>query len=166
MIDKVFVTSPNILRAGDREIRCAIGANGFSSSTFEGSKTTPMGTYALRAGFYRPDVLSAPKSSIPLQAIKQDDGWCDDPSHERYNTSVKLPFSASHEVLWRPDKTYDIIVPIGYNDNPIVKGKGSAIFFHIARPNYSPTLGCVAISMDDMLTLLPLLTTDTKIVIG
>jgi L,D-peptidoglycan transpeptidase YkuD (ErfK/YbiS/YcfS/YnhG family) len=166
MLEKIFVITPNILRAGDRKIRCAIGANGFSSSTFEGSKTTPMGTYSLREGFYRPDVLVAPKSGIPLTALKPDDGWCDEPTHERYNMPVKLPFQASHEVLWREDKTYDIILPIGYNDDPIVKGKGSAIFFHIARPDFSPTLGCVAVSLDDMLALLPLLSMRTQIVIG
>lgn len=166
MLQKIFVTAPDTLRAGERLIRCAIGANGFSNSTFEGSKTTPIGTFALRQGYYRPDVLSAPQSGIPMQALKVDDGWCDDPKDARYNQYIKRPYAASHEELWRKDKTYDVIVPIGYNDDPILPGKGSAIFFHIARPDYSPTLGCVAISMDDMLALLPHIDLNTRIVIG
>jgi L,D-peptidoglycan transpeptidase YkuD (ErfK/YbiS/YcfS/YnhG family) len=166
-IDTIFVERPDLMRVGERELRCAIGANGFSNSTFEGSKTTPVGLYALRAGYYRPDIfLTAPQSSIPLSPIKPDDGWCDAPSHPRYNLPVKLPFDGSHERLWRDDKTYDIIIPIGYNDDPIVSGKGSAIFFHIAQPDFRPTLGCVAISLADMVALLPHISTNTKIKIG
>jgi L,D-peptidoglycan transpeptidase YkuD (ErfK/YbiS/YcfS/YnhG family) len=35
-----------------------------------------------------------------------------------------------------------------------VKGKGSAIFFHVADEKYSPTSGCVAIAEKDMLQYL------------
>ncbi len=167
MIDTIFVERPNQLRAGDRLIRCAIGSNGFSHSTFEGSKTTPMGNFALRNGYYRPDVFAqAPAGGIALSAIRPDDGWCDDPKHPRYNLPVKLPFDASHEVLWRQDRTYDIIVPIGYNDDPVIAGRGSAIFFHIAQPDFRPTLGCVAISLSDMLALLPHININTRMQIG
>ncbi len=154
------------LVAGGKTYRCAIGANGFSNGTFEGSRTTPLGEFALRPGFYREDRLSLPKSSLPLVSLSTQDGWCDDPVHPSYNQHVQLPFTASHEELWREHGTYDIIIPIGYNDDPVIPGKGSAIFFHCARPDYSPTLGCVAVSKEDMLELLPCFTLATRIVIG
>jgi L,D-peptidoglycan transpeptidase YkuD (ErfK/YbiS/YcfS/YnhG family) len=60
----------------------------------------------------------------------------------------------SHEKLWRDDEVYDIVVVLGFNDNPVVPGKGSAIFMHIARQGYSPTAGCIAFSREDLLEIL------------
>jgi L,D-peptidoglycan transpeptidase YkuD (ErfK/YbiS/YcfS/YnhG family) len=56
--------------------------------------------------------------------------------------------------LWRADGLYDLIVVIGYNDDPVVPGKGSAIFLHVASPDYRPTHGCVALARDDLLAVL------------
>jgi len=67
---------------------------------------------------------------------------------------VILPYPAGHERLWREDHVYDLIVALGYNDDPILPGRGSAIFLHVARPDYSPTEGCVACARDDLLALL------------
>ncbi|MGH7099203.1 MAG: L,D-transpeptidase family protein, partial [Stellaceae bacterium] len=46
------------------------------------------------------------------------------------------------------------IVPLGYNDNPVVKGRGSAIFLHVAAPGFAPTAGCVALTLSDLLAVL------------
>ncbi len=73
-------------------------------------------------------------------------GWCDDPKSKKYNQLVKIPFKGSIEKLYRKDNTYDIVLVLNYNINPTIKGKGSAIFIHVARKNYRSTLGCVAIS--------------------
>jgi L,D-peptidoglycan transpeptidase YkuD (ErfK/YbiS/YcfS/YnhG family) len=86
--------------------------------------------------------------------MNENDGWCDDVNNKYYNQHVKLPFSGNYENLWRNDDIYDIIIPIGYNDKNIVAGKGSAIFFHIAKSDYSGTLGCVAVAINDMLEIL------------
>lgn len=86
--------------------------------------------------------------------MREDDGWCDDSKDKKYNQFVRLPYSASHERLWREDELYDIIVVLGFNDDPPIPGKGSAIFMHIARPSYSPTAGCVAMNIGDLLKLL------------
>ncbi len=59
------------------------------------------------------------------------------------------------KTLWRADHLYDLLVVIGFNDDPVVRGRGSAIFLHVARPNYGPTEGCVAIAMADLVELLP-----------
>ena len=64
--------------------------------------------------------------------------WVDDPADPKYNTLVSVPYSAHGEHMWREDGVYDLLVVIGYNTGPIVPGLGSAIFLHIARPNFSP----------------------------
>ncbi len=56
----------------------------------------------------------------------------------------------SFENLWLTDSNvYDLFGVIGYNDAPVVTGKGSAIFFHVTD-TYGPTAGCVALSRDDL----------------
>ena len=81
-------------------------------------------------------------------------GWCDDPAHPDYNRQVRLPFAASNEALWREDEVYDLIIVLGHNDNPPVPGRGSAIFMHVARPDYAPTEGCVALAPENLLEVL------------
>ena len=165
-IPYIEVVDEHTLLAGDRRIRCAIGPMGISDRTTEGSRTTPRGEYALRPGFFRSDRVSLPRTDYTVTLLSHDAGWCDDPASPDYNQYVKRPYAYSHEELWRSDHTYDFILPIGYNDDPVVPGKGSAIFFHIAQPDYRPTLGCVAIALDDMLQLLPGLTLNTRMRIG
>jgi L,D-peptidoglycan transpeptidase YkuD (ErfK/YbiS/YcfS/YnhG family) len=89
-----------------------------------------------------------------VRPIRPADGWCDAPADGNYNRRVKLPYSASHERLWRDDALYDLVVVLGYNDRPRSLGRGSAIFMHLARPGYVPTAGCIALSRADMLKLL------------
>jgi L,D-peptidoglycan transpeptidase YkuD (ErfK/YbiS/YcfS/YnhG family) len=69
---------------------------------------------------------------------------------------VRLPYPARAEPLWRDDRAYDVIVVLGYNDAPVVPGAGSAIFLHVARPDYAPTHGCVALGYGDLAHLLSL----------
>ena len=90
----------------------------------------------------------------PRRAIRDDDGWCDAPEDPAYNRPVRLPYPASAEALVREDGLYDVIVILGHNDDPPRPGAGSAIFLHCARPDYGPTLGCVALAKPDLLTLL------------
>lgn len=144
----------NSLRLGDRHYRCAIGKNGITGDKKEGDGRTPTGTFALRECWYRADCFPAPETRLKLRGIQPDDGWCDDPAHPLYNRHVKLPFSASHEKLWRDDGVYDLIVPLGYNDAPVAPGRGSAIFLHVATPDYAPTEGCVALAKSDLLEVL------------
>jgi len=57
---------------------------------------------------------------------------------------------ASAEALWRDDALYDIIGVLGWNDRPVRSGLGSAIFLHIARPDFAPTEGCIAMAPADL----------------
>ncbi|OYW94359.1 MAG: hypothetical protein B7Z13_04855, partial [Caulobacterales bacterium 32-67-6] len=66
------------------------------------------------------------------------------------NRLVQLPFSASHEILWREDGLYDLVVVLGHNDDPPIAPLGSAIFLHLAKPDYAPTEGCIALSRADL----------------
>jgi L,D-peptidoglycan transpeptidase YkuD (ErfK/YbiS/YcfS/YnhG family) len=150
----IRVTESGRLYFNDTQYRCTLGKNGLTADKREGDLKTPVGCFPLKECWYRADRLSAPETALPLRIIEHDDGWCDDPKSEFYNQHVKLPFDASHEALWREDHKYDIIVTLGYNDNPFVPGKGSAIFFHLADPDWKPTEGCVALTLHDMLEVL------------
>lgn len=158
-----LVVIGNQLHGFGKSYRCAIGKSGFSNNKKEGDGKTPLGIFPLRECWYRADRLSAPKTSLPVKIIRENDGWCDDPKSPDYNRHVALPSVFSHERLWRDDHAYDVIVPLGYNDNPVAAGKGSAIFLHMARDNYKPTEGCVALAKDDLLALLPHLSPKTCI---
>lgn len=152
----IYLVDEQTLRVGSHLLRCTIGKGGLvqKEDKREGDLCTPQGIYPLRACYYRPDKMSPPETALPLIPLREDMGWCDDSAHARYNQLVRLPFTASHEKLWREDDIYDVIVPLGYNDDPIVAGKGSAIFLHIAKPDYEGTEGCVALSKEHLLATL------------
>ncbi|MCA1906615.1 MAG: L,D-transpeptidase family protein [Desulfarculus sp.] len=141
-------------QAGQRHA-CVLGRSGVFRDKREGDGATPAGDWPVRRVWFRPDRQPAPLTAgLPVRAIAPDDGWCDDPGHPEYNRPVKLPFPASHEKMWREDRLYDLVVELGYNDDPVVPGRGSAIFLHLARPDRSPTAGCVAFAREDLLAIL------------
>lgn len=134
--------------------RCALGRGGVRAVKREGDGATPVGRYPLRRVLWRPDRLPQPETALPAQPIAPDDGWCDAPDDPAYNRPVKRPHPTSHEALWRDDAVYDVIVVLGHNDDPVVPGLGSAVFMHVARPDWEPTAGCVALQLPDLLRLL------------
>lgn len=133
---------------------CALGRGGIVHRKIEGDGGTPAGDWALGRVFYRPDRLATPITGLTTRAIQDNWGWCDDPDHPDYNRLITLPHEARHEEMWRTDGLYDVVVEILYNAKPIIPGKGSAIFMHVAKPNYTPTEGCIAMSLNDLLELL------------
>lgn len=155
MID-IVVTSDGWLRFGGFQFRCALGKGGCKpeADKREGDGATPLGRYPLRQVLYRPDRLKAPATRLPSRPLDPADGWCDDPADPAYNRPVRLPYAASHEKLWREDHVYDVIVELGHNDDPPIPGLGSAIFMHVARPDYAGTEGCVALALPDLQALL------------
>lgn len=139
-----------------RRVECCLGRAGTRSSKHEGDGATPLGVYPLRGVLYRPDRLPPPRTALPVERISPDDGWCDEPQHAAYNTRVTLPFQASAERLWREDHLYDLLVVVGYNDDPVVPGAGSAIFIHVAAPGFPPTEGCIALERERLAHLISL----------
>ncbi|MFN7902757.1 MAG: L,D-transpeptidase [Holosporales bacterium] len=140
---------------------CALGKNGVTSHKREGDGKTPVGTFSLRQLFYRPDRVPIPKTSFKNIAINPKMGWSDDATDPAYNTLVPLPHAFGHEVLWREDTRYDYIIPLSYNDDPIIAGAGSAIFFHLATPDRWTTEGCVAVTKNDFEIILGMINPDT-----
>lgn len=153
----MFVASANgVLKFEGRVARCAFGSGGLipAEAKREGDLCSPIGRWPLRRVFFRPDRLEAPKTALPIAPLSPQLGWCDAPEHASYNLPVLLPHPASAEQLWRDDGVYDILVILGHNDDPVRPGLGSAIFWHVAWPDYRPTEGCVAIALVDMLDAL------------
>ena len=159
----VVVTPSRVAQVGSLRFRCAVGRGGIAAVKREGDGVTPAGAWALREVFYRADRVAAPVTGLPLRALKPNDGWCDAPADPNYNRPVRLPYPASAEALWRSDSVYDIIVVAGYNDAPVVPGKGSAIFLHCARSRYQPTAGCVAFAKGDLLKILAMVDSRSRL---
>ncbi len=135
-------------------LRCAIGRSGVATDKREGDGATPAGAFRLARILYRADRGDRPRTSLPVAELTPRDGWCDAPEDESYNRQVALPHGARCETLWREDRIYDLIVVTDYNDDPVEPGRGSAIFVHVARPDYQPTEGCVAFSPGDLRRIL------------
>ncbi len=153
-MNKILVSPQGKLIWQNKEYKCALGKSGVTKNKTEGDGMTPEGCFPLREVFFRPDKIKNLKINLPVKTLNPDDGWCDDPKDKNYNKFVKHPYPASAENLWREDYLYDIIVIISYNDDPVILGKGSAIFMHVARENYSPTDGCIALARPDLLEIL------------
>ncbi|MCB1443821.1 MAG: L,D-transpeptidase family protein [Methyloceanibacter sp.] len=134
--------------------RAALGRGGLKVLKREGDGATPIGSLPVRGVLYRADRLARPRTALPLRAIGPRDGWCDDPADRNYNRLVRLPYGRSAETMMRGDALYDLVLVLGYNDRTRVRGRGSAIFAHLARPGYTPTDGCIAFSREDMAAVL------------
>ena len=146
----LIVTPSSFAIWGGRRLRCALGRAGVSASKREGDGATPIGRFALRRVLYRADRLAKPETALPARPLRRDDAWCDTPADRCYNRPVQLPYHARCEALWRRDHLYDLVVILGYNDTPVRRGGGSAIFLHVARPGFTPTGGCIALSLGDL----------------
>ena len=151
---EIIVRAPGILAWNGRQVRCALGPAGIRRDKREGDGATPAGRFPLRRVLYRADRLESPVTRLPGRAIRADDGWCDDPADPNYNRPVTLPYPGRAERLWRDDGLYDLLAVLGHNDDPVEKGRGSAIFLHVARPDFAPTSGCVAVALADLRALL------------
>ena len=149
-----------------RALRCAIGRGGIARAKAEGDGATPAGRFPLRRVLYRADRIGAPRTVLPRAAIAPADGWCDAPGDARYNRAVRHPYPAQAERLWRADGCYDLLAVIGFNDDPVVAGAGSAIFLHVARPDFAPTEGCVALALADLREVLAGWQAEDRIAIG
>ena len=129
----------------------------------EGDGATPLGCFPIRRVLYRSGRIAQPRVPFPVRAIRSYDGWCEDPADRNYNRPVKLSPGNTADRLMREDHLYDVVLVLGHNDRPRVKGRGSAIFIHFAREGLTPTAGCIALSRRDMRALLAELRRGTEI---
>ena len=153
-VSTATVRRDGTLHFGREVLRVAWGREGFAVHKLEGDGATPSGLLPLRRVLYRADRVARPGASVPVEPIAPEDGWCDDPGDARYNQMVRLPYAARHEALWRRDALYDVVAVLGWNDHPVERGAGSAIFLHVASADYAPTEGCLALALADLLRVL------------
>jgi L,D-peptidoglycan transpeptidase YkuD (ErfK/YbiS/YcfS/YnhG family) len=162
----IIVRKSGYLKYKNFRFRCALGKSGVKKKKKEGDNITPIGIFKITKIYYRPDKVKKIKTSIKKIKIKKNMGWCDDPKSNYYNQQIKLPSKFSYERLYRKDHIYDLLAVINYNGNPIIKNNGSAIFIHIAKNNYKPTKGCIALRKFDLIKLLQIIKKNTKIKIS
>lgn len=153
-----------LLNAGGAVFPCALGRGGISSNKREGDGATPLARMRL-LGVYLRDRRFDRRSPLPIKPITPTLGWCEVPADRNYNRPVRMPYAASHETMRRSDDLYDACIVLDWNIRPRTRGKGSAIFFHLARPGFAPTAGCVAVTHAVMRRLLPRLSRHTVLTV-
>lgn len=144
-----------MVHVGFSAFPCALGRSGIATMKREGDGATPRARMPLRRVFFRADRRRRPLADRPARAIRPEDAWCDDTKDARYNRLIARPPGEAEERLARADHLYDVIVELGWNDAPVRKRMGSAIFWHGARPGFTPTAGCVAVRVTDFDKILP-----------
>lgn len=154
-----------VARFGSLTLPCALGRAGIALRKREGDGATPAGAFPVRRLLYRADREASPCAALPADPIGRDDGWCDEPDDPAYNRPVRLPYAARHEMMWRADGLYDLVLVIGHNDDPVVPGLGSAVFVHVMRPDGGATEGCVAFAAEDLRHVLARLGPSSRVVI-
>ena len=159
----IIVKKSGYLKYKKFKFRCALGKGGIKQKEREGDFITPKGKFKLIKIYYRSDRVKKINSKLKTIKIKKNMGWCDDVSSNYYNKQIKINKKIGHEKLHREDNVYDIIVVLNYNLNPIIKGKGSAIFLHVAKKNYNKTQGCIALKKNELLSLISKIKKNTQI---
>lgn len=171
LITRIFVhslpgrPSRGMVHVGSTSFPCALGRGGIRSDKREGDGATPRARLPLRRVFFRADRMVRPTGLTPVRAIRPQDAWCDDAQDRRYNRLIFRPPGPAEERLTRADRLYDVIVELGWNDRPVRRHKGSAIFWHGARDGFTPTAGCVAIRIADFARILPRLARNAVMVV-
>ena len=162
----IFINKSGYLKYKNLKFKCALGKSGIKKKKAEGDNITPRGIFNIVKIYYRSDRIKKISSKFKLIKITKETGWCDDPMSEKYNQPIKLPTKYSHEILYRRDNIYDLILFLNYNVKPTIKNKGSAIFIHIAKRNYKKTAGCIALKKSHLLFLVKEIKKNTKVIIN
>lgn len=128
-----------------------VGSQGTSEYASEYASYTPIGLFSIGTGF---GICQNPGTGLDYFEITEDSYWVDDANSVYYNQHVEGTEnqdwqSAEHLIDYQG--SYNYCAFIEYNTNPIVAGKGSAIFLHVGN---APTAGCVAISEECMIATL------------
>ena len=153
----------NYLTFNNFKVKCAIGKKGIGYKKKEGDLKTPVGLYKIKYLLYRKDRIKKIKTKLRKIIITKNMGWCDDPKSKSYNQLIRLPFNYTYEKLFRKENTYDLILVLNFNMNPVIKNKGSAIFIHVAKKKFNKTEGCVAITKQNLLNIIKNLRINTRV---
>jgi len=158
----ISLKNKHTLQYDDFKFKCCIGKRGLTKFKKEGDLKTPKGVFAIENLYFRSDRIKRPVTKLKCVKIEKKMGWSNDINNKNYNKLIKINKNFSHEKLFRKDHKYDLLIPIKYNFEKIVPGKGSCIFLHLTK-NYKPTAGCIALKKKDFLILLKIIHKKTKI---
>lgn len=123
-----------------------LGVHGLSDNRTEGDGTTPTGTYGLGPTLYGV-ADAAPSARYTYHHLVCGDWWSG-VRDATYNTFQHIDCGQTmdnSEALWQQTTAYQHFAVIDFNTNPVVIGKGSAIFLHDSTSS-GVTAGCVAIA--------------------
>ena len=162
----IIINKFGLIKYKNFKFRCALGKAGMGEKKQEGDNVTPTGTFKIVKIYYRSDRIKKISSKFRAIEITKNMGWCDDPNSKNYNQLINLPSKYNHEKLFKKTNIYDLIIVLNYNMKPVIKNKGSAIFIHVAKKNYQPTQGCVALKKNDLLKILSKINKNIKIKIN
>jgi L,D-peptidoglycan transpeptidase YkuD (ErfK/YbiS/YcfS/YnhG family) len=165
-LNMIIINKSGYLKYRDLKFKCALGKSGIGNKKIEGDNITPKGVFNIIKIYYRKNRVKKLSSKFKLIEITKNMGWCDDPKSRKYNKLIKLPNKYSHEILYRKDNIYDLILVLNYNIKPTIKNKGSAIFIHVAKKNYKKTAGCVALKKANLIKLINTLSKNVSIKIN
>jgi len=154
------------LTADGWTVPVALGRGGILANKREGDGGTPRGIYRPLQLWWRADRHVRPRTYLPARPIRPEDAWCEDPRDRHYNQPIRLVRHQPGDRLTREDHLYDFIVEIDHNSAPRVAGRGSAVFLHLARANFSASAGCVTMTKSAMLRLVRRMGPQTRIIIG
>ena len=159
----ILLKNKHSLIIDDFIFKCCIGKKGVAAKKKEGDYKTPKGTFGIENLYFRKDKIKKPQTKLKCIEIKKNMGWSNDVNYpKKYNKLINTKENYKHEKLKRHDYKYDLLIPIRYNYNKPVSGKGSCIFIHLTK-DYKPTAGCIALKRKDYLIMLKLINKKTKI---
>jgi L,D-peptidoglycan transpeptidase YkuD (ErfK/YbiS/YcfS/YnhG family) len=162
----IIINKSGYLKYRNFKFICALGKFGIGEKKKEGDNITPRGIFNIIKIYYRKDRIKKLSSRLKPIEITKNMGWCDDPKSRKYNQLINLPAKYSHEILYRKDNIYDLILVLNYNIKPTVKNRGSAIFIHVAKKNYKKTAGCIALKKVNLIYLAKEIKKNTKVLIN
>ncbi len=134
------------------------GLNGLDKEQ-EGDIKTPTGVYHITEGF---GIKENPGlESLNYTVIDERCYWSGE--YDSYNTLVHSDTPLAGEHLIEASPQYNYALNIGYNPQNIYK-KGSGIFLHCMGPR-SYTMGCIAVSEENMIRIMQSTTDKTWVCI-
>lgn len=130
---------------------CGYGRNGLKAWNLrqEGDQTTPMGSFPILFSF---GIAGNPGTAMSWRDVTPYSYWSGE--KESYNTWVESMTPISGEHLSDYTICYRYAMAIGFNIQPTVYKRGSAIFLHCKNPSEWGSAGCVSVEERDMISLL------------
>ena len=135
----------------DMDVYCGYGRKGLKAfnERQEGDETTPIGSFPILHAF---GFGQNPGTAMTWREITENSYWSGE--KDTYNTWVESTTPVGGEHLSEYTICYKYAMAIGFNINPTVYKRGSAIFLHCKNPAEWGSAGCVSVVEEDMLTLL------------